>query len=1122
MPLPTISALARQTISCAFVELEKTITPGDARDFRSATLEQVKSEVLKIENELAARQSLRNMQRLAPLFQGLEHYAKVMDILCNGTPFLPWIWAPISLILRIASEHLEAFDLIIKGYSRIAECLGRFSLLSSSFKGNQDYQQNFSVFYADILEFHKHAYKFVRRRNWKLFFLTSWHRFQRRFDNIFENLQRHEALIDNEANAYNIAEAQQMRREIRAWREESDQKFEQYETEQSFRQFKSIVSWLRFDESDQLQTFNTLLEETIKYPGTCAWVLQNKKMASVLQTRPDVPLLWVQGAAGTGKSVLASSIVNFAHSAGSLVLSHFCNYVYPSSTKYESILRSLLLQLARKDTELADHIFKDYVEKKKAPSLPVLETLLRFLLNSISREPCKTAYVWIVIDGIDECEPLAQNKVLSLISQVTSRTSNSDEVFCKAIIFCRFSSSASAKLRKSQSLSLSEEKQHVSMSIRKYAAQKLHSIYHKFEQMSLTMDDIKEIEDAVTEKADGMFLYARLVLEYLGSNIFFSGEEIKTSVNELPAKLSEFKIITQILVRLDSRSVDRIKCALGWIAFSQRPLKKMEFLSAIAFSTGDVNVKNAAPQFMLDICAPLIEERPDSRLGFIHVSVKEFLQSPSSNLLLTRGDCLLQHGIATVTCLIAGTEAFANELAHETVLVGMIKGLHGFHIYSKEYWTEYLLSLIPPEKEPGSLSSTLFNMAYELAHRLSQLSTNADKNSHGETRIRDIAQQPTKFIDERIGLLHSPVLQTVINEYLKARSEDQLETELQGMEARGQSFDNIIVSSIPSPHDGVSIILEKYQATIRYILDQSDYPGVTATELESFRRHFRNCLYTCRVKGCIRATDGFERSEQCREHEMLHSHAMKNRERIGSNSQNSQTHLSSSTTSFDAPTTRSNTLFPPPNIFTNNHNNNHLINTAVQGLNQVPDLMPSTAETSWFDKHFTPRLARLGHNRESSLSSLNSNGDRNYSYQPPRPASPSSGPSPSSAPESSSAALPITETSSQDVPPLERLVRVISPPQIPLPSPAAQKAVVSPPQPAATQAAQDSSFDAMLGLPPTGGAATANIDGGELNFVNMEFTLVPPLSDGQSQNAPPGPMQEFNISAFTTQNAGMD
>lgn len=163
MPRPAVSSLARQTISCAFKELERTISPNDARNFPSVTLQQVRLETLRIEDELAARQSLRNMRRLAPLFQGMEHYAKVMDVLCNGTPFLSWAWAPISLILRIASEHLEAFELIIKGYSKIAECLGRFAVLESSFKSNQDFQQTFAIFYADILEFHKHAYKFVRR-----------------------------------------------------------------------------------------------------------------------------------------------------------------------------------------------------------------------------------------------------------------------------------------------------------------------------------------------------------------------------------------------------------------------------------------------------------------------------------------------------------------------------------------------------------------------------------------------------------------------------------------------------------------------------------------------------------------------------------------------------------------------------------------------------------------------------------------------------------------------------------------------------------------------------------------------------------------------------------------------
>lgn len=37
----------------------------------------------------------------------------------------------------------------------------------------------------------------------------------------------------------------------------------------------------------------------------------------------------------------------------------------------------------------------------------------------------------------------------------------------------------------------------------------------------------------------GMFLYARLVIDYLATNIFYNGNEIKASVNQLPRKLRE-------------------------------------------------------------------------------------------------------------------------------------------------------------------------------------------------------------------------------------------------------------------------------------------------------------------------------------------------------------------------------------------------------------------------------------------------------------------------------------------------------------------------------------------------------------------------------------------------------
>jgi hypothetical protein len=160
---PAVSALARQTMKIAFEDLESTITPADARKLQGTTLQQVRDAAIDIEKQLAARQSLRNMRRLSPLLNGLEHYAKVVEVLCNGTPYLPWIWAPITLVLRVASEYIEAFEHLMKGYKRIADALGRFEILSDAFIENADFQHTLAVFYADILQFHKHAYKFVRR-----------------------------------------------------------------------------------------------------------------------------------------------------------------------------------------------------------------------------------------------------------------------------------------------------------------------------------------------------------------------------------------------------------------------------------------------------------------------------------------------------------------------------------------------------------------------------------------------------------------------------------------------------------------------------------------------------------------------------------------------------------------------------------------------------------------------------------------------------------------------------------------------------------------------------------------------------------------------------------------------
>lgn len=68
-------------------------------------------------------------------------------------------------------------------------------------------------------------------------------------------------------------------------------------------------------------------------------------------------------------------------------------------------------------------------------------------------------------------------------------------------------------------------------------------------------------------------------------------------------------------------------------------------------------------------------------------------------------------------------------------------------------------------------------------------------------------------------------------------------------------------------------------------------------------------------------------------------------------------------------------------------------------------------------------------------------------------------------------------------------------------------------------------MDAMLSLPTAeaaGGAAMADMTGGELNFTNMEFSLAP-APEPPSQNAPPAPMADFDLSSFSApQDGGND
>jgi hypothetical protein len=82
-------------IADAFEKLNRTISPEDAHKFASTDLEDVWKAVQNIQNLQRKRQSVQNLRRIEPFLKGLEKYSKVIEVLCNGTPFMPYAWVTV-------------------------------------------------------------------------------------------------------------------------------------------------------------------------------------------------------------------------------------------------------------------------------------------------------------------------------------------------------------------------------------------------------------------------------------------------------------------------------------------------------------------------------------------------------------------------------------------------------------------------------------------------------------------------------------------------------------------------------------------------------------------------------------------------------------------------------------------------------------------------------------------------------------------------------------------------------------------------------------------------------------------------------------------------------------------
>lgn len=286
---------------------------------------------------------------------------------------------------------------------------------------------------------------------------------------------------------------QEARREAAARKEE----------ELTASQLTQLITLLQVDDSYQLDILETILSDVA---GSGGWALKQARIKSWASRTEQTTFLVVHGHPGTGKSVLSARIARFLQlSVNAHVIAYFCTYLYPKSTRYEDILRFIIIQLIRKSPELITYVYHDLLIRKLAPSTVILEQLLVRLLGAAALSHSQTTYIHLIIDGLNECPENAQMRAFRFLQKLVA--SASGLIVLKVLLVTRTDSADSAisKARKGKhQVSLAEEKGQLREDIKLYVSSILGTLHRKLGDLRLSSEDIESLQTKIVDRADGM------------------------------------------------------------------------------------------------------------------------------------------------------------------------------------------------------------------------------------------------------------------------------------------------------------------------------------------------------------------------------------------------------------------------------------------------------------------------------------------------------------------------------------------------------------------------------------------------------------------------------------------
>ncbi|KAI8958212.1 hypothetical protein F5Y11DRAFT_336860 [Daldinia sp. FL1419] len=411
--------------------------------------------------------------------------------------------------------------------------------------------------------------------------------------------------------------------------------------------------------------------------GTCNWILQDSNFINWLQgPHKTSSVLWLNGGAATGKSVLSSFIINHLVERDARCQYFFIRVGDEKKRTLSALLRSIAYQVALIIPDFLQELLElshEAIDFESIDSRTIWErTFKSILFNVQERKP-----LYWVIDGLDEArDPRAIFNILPDISSsliplrillVGRRTSEIEFAF--------------QKVPHSLNLGIVNIEGHLE-DIKCYARQEL--------SMPGGPDFKETIVERIVDKSQNNFLWARHAVAEL--NVCHRRADVERALQELPTGMEAVYRRMALSVSQNPSPSNRalalsiLQCVTGAV----RGLTIAELSQAL---DEDISEILDLERSIVDLCGGFLVIDNSDNVTLIHQTAREYLLDSNHPFNVDPED------------------------AHERMFKGCMKclmtvGLRGkinqnqkpeFVDYASRYWSSHLISISPDRKQVSEI-----------------------------------------------------------------------------------------------------------------------------------------------------------------------------------------------------------------------------------------------------------------------------------------------------------------------------------------------------------------------------------------------------------------------------------